>query len=137
VKNIWRAIDANFNRIREGLRVSEEVTRFVWDDKALTKRLKSARQRIQGIYKEIPNISKIIATSRNSQDDIGKKSSFAEMRRGSANEIFYANIQRSKESARVLEEFLKLIDARLSDRCKSLRFYLYEIEKRALAKRRI
>lgn len=52
------------------------------------------------------------------------------MRRTGAFDIFMANMERSKESIRVLEEFSKLIDGSLSARFSKLRFRLYDIEKK-------
>jgi len=43
VKNIYRILDANLNRAREGLRVVEEVCRFVLKDKKLTLSAKKLR----------------------------------------------------------------------------------------------
>ena len=40
-----------------------------------------------------------------------------------------ANIKRAQESARVLEECFKLIDVKISEIFKTMRYELYEIEK--------
>ncbi|MCX5667705.1 MAG: hypothetical protein NTY34_05295 [Candidatus Omnitrophica bacterium] len=48
-------------------------------------------------------------------------------------DIFSANIERTKESLRVLEEFFKLFDKGSSARFTKLRFKVYEIEKKALS----
>ena len=48
-------------------------------------------------------------------------------------DIFGANIERVKESLRVLEEFFKLIDKKDSAKFTKLRFKVYEIEKKALS----
>ena len=42
-KDLYRIIDANFNRSKEGLRVCEDMARFVWDDKILSVALKNIR----------------------------------------------------------------------------------------------
>jgi thiamine-phosphate pyrophosphorylase len=57
-----------------------------------------------------------------------------EIKRSGIDDIFVANIERSKESLRVLEEFFKLIDMRVSAGFSRLRFDAYGIEKRALKK---
>ena len=63
-REIFRIVDANFNRSREGLRVCEEVTRFVWNSPALTKELKSVRHGITDILKNTPSVSKALFQTR-------------------------------------------------------------------------
>ena len=55
-----------------------------------------------------------------------------EVLRRSPSDIFTANIERVKESIRVLEEFFKLIDMKLSIKLLRLRFKTYDIEKKAV-----
>lgn len=132
-KEIFRIIDANFNRSREGLRVCEEVTRFIWNSATLTKDLKAARHGITDILKNAPVSSKILFATRNVKSDVGRKERRkSEMRRLDYSDIFSANIERAKESLRVLEEFFKLIDNNDSAKFTKLRFKVYEIEKKAL-----
>jgi hypothetical protein len=57
-----------------------------------------------------------------------------ELKRSSVEDIFRANIQRVKESIRVLEEFSKLINKQAAIGFKKMRYRLYEIEKKALKK---
>ena len=133
---ISRIIDANFNRSREGLRVCEEVARFVWNSAALTKELKSVRHSITDILKKVCAPSKILFATRNVRSDVGRKErAKSEMRRLDYTDIFSANIERAKESLRVLEEFFKLIDKNDSIKFTKLRFKIYEIEKKALSRR--
>jgi thiamine-phosphate pyrophosphorylase len=133
-REIFRIIDANFNRSREGLRVCEEVTRFVWNSPALTKELKSVRHSITQILKDTPATSKILFETRDTRSDVGRKErKKSEMKRLGYSDIFGANIERAKESLRVLEEFFKLIDKDDSAKFTKLRFKVYEIEKKALS----
>lgn len=133
-REILRILDANLNRAREGLRVCEEITRFSLNSASLTRDLKNARHRIQNIYSGFPSGWRHLVGSRNTRSDVGRGSFRIEMKRGNVGDIFFANIERAKESARVLEEFLKLFDSKLSSRFKGLRFSLYEIEKKAARK---
>jgi len=110
------------------------VTRFIINNKTLTKEIKSARHRIQAIYESFPNGWKIILSSRDSKKDVGKECLTTEMNKKNVTELFSANMQRTKEAIRVLEEFTKLTDHRLSKRFKTLRFNLYEIEKKTLTR---
>ncbi len=133
-REILRIIDANFNRSREGLRVCEEVTRFVWNSPRLTKDLKAARHGITDILKNGRAGGKILFETRDVRSDVGRKAvQKSEMRRLDYSDIFSANIERAKESLRVLEEFFKLIDKTDSAKFTKLRFKVYEIEKKALS----
>ncbi len=130
---IYRIIDANLNRSREGLRVCEDITRFVLNSKPLTEELKSARHHISAITKSSSPKLKKLSESRNSEGDILRRSRFAsEMKRRALADIFAANIERVKESLRVLEEIFKLIDYKSSSKFCGLRFKVYAIEKRAM-----
>ena len=131
-KEIFRIIDANFNRSREGLRVCEDITRFFLNSPALTKSLKNIRHSISRIAKIHYAESKSISGSRDSRNDVGRRSKEpTEMKRSDISDIFSANAERAKESLRVLEEFYKLIDKKQSSRFSRLRYRMYEIEKKA------
>ncbi len=132
-RDIFRIVDANFNRSREGLRVCEEMTRFTMNSSALTKELKALRHSISGIIRSSPGTVKECLESRNSIADCGRMPDFEiEIARREAADIFSANIERVKESIRVLEEFFKLIDIDLSAKLSKLRFKTYDIEKRVV-----
>jgi len=131
-RSVLRVIDVNFNRAREGLRVCEEVTRFVLNSKTLTADVKKVRHRIRNIGDSFPKEWKGMIASRDSASDVGRAPSGVEMKRRGPADIFAANMRRAEEAARVLEEFLKLFDGRLSNRFKRIRFDLYEIERKAL-----
>lgn len=134
-REILRIVDANFNRSREGLRVCEEITRFVMNSSALTKELKTLRHGISDIIRSSPETAKECLESRDSASDCGRMPDFRiEVSRREASDIFSANIERVKESIRVLEEFLKLIDTDLSAKLTRLRFKTYDIEKKVVKK---
>ncbi|MDO8748206.1 MAG: thiamine-phosphate pyrophosphorylase [Candidatus Omnitrophota bacterium] len=128
-KGILRIIDANLNRILEGLRVCEEITRFVVLDKNLTSRFKNLRHDVAGLSGKWKIKDTQLLDSRDSLKDIGKPSIKEELKRRNCQDIFFANIQRAKESARVLEEFSKLENKRISAGFKDIRYRLYQIEK--------
>lgn len=132
-KEVLRIIDANSNRSREGLRVCEDITRFILNSNALTGELKRVRHRISDIVKCLPVRSQFLLVSRDVKEDVGRKSwTRSEKKRLDYADIFMANIERVKESLRVLEELVKLIDERASASLKALRFKVYEIEKKAV-----
>jgi len=131
--NIYRIIDANLNRVKEGLRVCEEIARFVLNDHKLTASFKHLRHEIDRIVKKVYPASVLIG-ERNSSADVGRLNSRGELQRSSCKDIFRANIQRVKESLRVLEEFAKLIDEKAALSFKRLRYKVYEIEKDSFKK---
>ena len=132
-KAAYRILDANFNRCREGLRVCEEIARFVLEDRSLTAGLKKARHAVSDRLKRLPFKAELLA-ARDVRGDVGKKASRLEAHRKDATALFAANAQRAKESLRVLEETSKLLDARLPASVKKIRFQVYALEKRALPK---
>ncbi|MDO8525339.1 MAG: thiamine-phosphate pyrophosphorylase [Candidatus Omnitrophota bacterium] len=133
-KKIYRIIDANLNRSREGLRVCEDIARFALDSKILTDELKIVRHRISDIAKSSALEFKGLADARNSEGDILRRSRFeSEMKRRGLSDIFAANIERVKESLRVLEEVFKLIDVKNSSKFCYLRFRVYAIEEKAIS----
>lgn len=134
-KKIFRIIDANLNRSREGLRVCEEIARFALDDEALTRGLKLARHRISLIAKEFETNLGSVSSSRESRTDVGRSSRIkGGMSRKSLSDVFAANIERVKESLRVLEEFFQLVNPPTSSKFSKIRFNIYDIEKRVIQK---
>jgi thiamine-phosphate pyrophosphorylase len=126
---IFRIIDANFNRSREGLRVCEEIARFVLNSKKITQELKGARHRISTIRKSMGLASGMLITSRDVEGDVTKGSNIRlRTKRATCADIYTANMQRAKESLRVLEEFFKLIDEKTSRKFSKIRFIVYKIE---------
>lgn len=132
-RSINRIIDANINRTKEGLRVCEEIARFTLDNRSLTLEFKKIRHRIEAILKRLPNRA-ILIRERESLSDVGKNIALNELKRRDYRDIFFANIQRVKESIRVLEEFTKLINKDIALEFKKTRYLIYEIEKKGIAK---
>ncbi len=131
---VYRVIDANFNRVKEGLRVCEEFLRFFCGDKKLTGDFKKMRSRISAIYNNFADHKDLFILARDTETDVGKKGFLFERAKDRPLDVFRANLNRSKEGLRVLEEFSKLVDKPRSDDFRRLRYGLYEIEKRALLK---
>ena len=131
-RKLFRILDANFNRSREGLRVCEEIFRFFVPGTPFAAKLKKTRHAVTRALKSLPVPPSEILAARDVRGDEGKKFSSLEKNRESLADLFSANIERVKESLRVLEEFCKLLDARKAAEFKKLRFEVYEIEKKAL-----
>jgi len=127
---IYRIIDANINRAKEGMRVCEEITRFILNSYNLTSAFKEIRHRTDAILKYLPRNTELFK-ERKSLADVGRKIYINELKRNGYQDIFFANIQRVKESVRVLEEFTKLINKGIAVKFKRLRYDIYELEKKA------
>lgn len=133
-KNIYRVIDANLNRAREGLRVVEEVARFIWEDKKLSRKLKNLRHSLTRISLENFD-QKLLIQCRDSLGDLGAKGmGLHEGKRKDVKGIVHANLRRTEEALRVLEEFGKIIKKGSAEKFKRLRFKLYTLEKEILGK---
>jgi len=157
-KEILRILDANLNRAREGLRVVEEIARFVFDDEALQKTTKSFRHQLASLFAAYPRAGQrlpatepaavaldremLIDLGRDARGDVGKTSSTPrEGRRVGLSDLIQANFARIEESIRVLEEYTKPIlpeagetpalhaATGVSPRLKAMRFDIYSLEK--------
>ncbi|MFA6378557.1 MAG: thiamine-phosphate pyrophosphorylase [Candidatus Omnitrophota bacterium] len=129
---VLRVVDANFNRAKEGLRVCEDVVRFVLDQKEYTQRYKKIRHQLSDICSLTFKGS--LMDARAIEGDVGKKTSVTELKRKNIKDIFYANSQRVKESVRVLEEFLKLVSPQKALACKRMRYKIYALERKVFEK---
>lgn len=116
-----RILDANLNRLREGIRVIEDIARYILEDKTLASNLKSIRHKARI---ESTNLLE----SRNIKNDVLKASTQSELTRNSLQNTIIANFKRTQESARVLEEMLKLDSTTLAEKFKHIRYELYDIE---------
>ena len=130
IKIIDRIIDANINRAKEGLRVCEEISRFILTSRSLTVQLKKCRHKVDVFLKKL-SPSNTLLRQRDSRKDIGFNIYVNELKRKNYRDILFANLQRVKESVRVLEEFSKLLNVKSAVRFKNIRYSLYEIEKRS------
>lgn len=120
---VFRLIDANLNRLREGVRVVEEIVRFCYNNKALALQLKKLR------HKTVILETLSFLESRNTQSDVLTTTTLpTESNRSSWQDIITANFKRSQESARTLEESFKLLNLSHSERFKSIRYELYILE---------
>ena len=128
-----RIIDANLNRIGEGLRVLEDVARLVLDDAALSQQLKDMRHEM---VKVDLSLERQFLQARNSEGDVGVDiEATGEEKHKDLPATVVANARRVQEALRVLEELTKNPGVPLgSDKFKQARFNLYTIEKRLFSK---
>lgn len=120
-------IDANLNRAREGLRVCEEVARFVLEDPLLTRRTQAVRYRVGKLTRRLPQ--RRFLQARNSRQDVGRpeKRGGVQPHRGWS-DLTRANWMRVEEALRVLEELMRLHFPSASRTCARLRFKAYTLE---------
>jgi len=132
-KQTLRIIDANINRIGEGLRVLEEIARLLLDDAALSQQLKDLRHEM---VKVDLSLEQQFLQARNSEGDVGI--ALEASGEGKYKEILatvVANARRVQEAMRVVEELSKNPGIPLeSDKFKRARFKLYTIEKELFSK---
>lgn len=86
------------------------------------------RHRIQNVLKSLPPHISLIQ-EREAGNDVGRNIRQGELDRKNLRDILFANLQRIKESLRVLEEFSKLISARAAVGFKKIRYDMYIVEK--------
>lgn len=128
-----RIIDANLNRIGEGLRVLEELARLMLNDARLTQLLKNMRHELVRVGWQL---QKQLLQARDSEGDVGIDMEVVgeeELREIPATIV--ANARRVQESLRVMEEIAKVPGPGLdSEKFKRARFTLYTIEKSLLSR---
>ncbi|MDY0196094.1 MAG: thiamine-phosphate pyrophosphorylase [Sulfurovaceae bacterium] len=124
---VVRLVDANLNRLKEGIRVIEDIARYHEDNGLLALKLKNLRHqcRIDEKYLEL-------LSSRDSINDVLRPSTKSEMNRANIKDILIANYKRAQESARVLEEITKIWSSELAEHFKNIRYELYALEKENL-----
>ena len=131
---VLRIIDANFNRIGEGLRFIEEIARMLLNDAGLTEELKTLRH---DLIRGDASFQAQLLKSRDTMGDVGIDIEVAGEEKGKELPILLvANSRRVQESLRVLEELAKMpglppeFD---SEKFKHARFNLYTIEQKLMS----
>ncbi len=128
-----RIIDANLNRIGEGLRVLEDIARLVLDDAALSQQLKDMRHEMVTVDL---SLEQQFLQARDAAGDVGinLEATGGEGHRDLGATVV-ANARRVQEALRVMEEVAKNPGVNLdSAKFKQARFHLYTIEKELFAK---
>ncbi len=129
MRKINRIVDANINRLKEGLRTAEDILRFYFDRPSLWKALRDLRHKASLLSIQVWGRGELLK-ARDTKKDKGKI--IPEGARRDLKDILYTAFQRSKESLRVLEELSKLTDIKKSAIFKKLRFKLYSLEKKVI-----
>jgi thiamine-phosphate pyrophosphorylase len=120
---LFRVIDANLNRLKEGIRVVEDIMRYRDNNKQYATALKHLR------HKARIDETQELLSNRDSVNDVLRPTIQSELNRTDILSILSANFKRAEESSRVLEELFKLYSATYSENFKQIRYELYTIEK--------
>ncbi len=125
---LLRILDASLNRAHEGLRVVEDFVRFVLDDPFLTSELKAIRHELTAASATIFSPDRHAA--RDTLHDVGTAvTAEGEQNRADLWSVCTANLKRTEQSLRSLEEYGKVSDAGFAQKCETLRYRLYTLEK--------
>lgn len=135
----YQIIDVNLNRLREGLKICEDIIRFHYEDQKLLLPLRKIRFLIRPIIRKM---ELKVLSFRKSEKDLGRGKEFDWMKREDIANLFLANIKRAEEACRALEEFskirkpygIKLLNAEKWSEFKEVRFTLYDLEKEFIKK---
>ena len=120
---IYQIIDANLDRAREGLRVLEDWARFGLGKEKFVERIKNFRQ-ILG-----KNHLEVYKQSRNHIEDQCKGLTHQEqIKRKAPAQIISSNAGRVQEALRVIEEFSRLHNYKLSKISSEIRYEIYTLE---------
>jgi thiamine-phosphate pyrophosphorylase len=127
-----RIVDANINRLGEGLRVLEEFARLTLNQKGLTQRLKDLRHQL---LRQDYNLQIRLLDARKADSDVGSDMEVTgEEKSKDVSTLVLANSHRVQESLRVIEELAKSPGLSLdSEIFRQARFALYTIEKDLVA----
>jgi thiamine-phosphate pyrophosphorylase len=120
---VYRILDANLDRAREGLRIVEEWCRFGLNNAHLTNECKHLRQELASWHHGV------IRAARDTPGDPGTELTHAqEAHRTSVTDVLQANFCRVQEALRVLEEYGKLYQPEMGSACKQMRYRVYTLE---------
>jgi thiamine-phosphate pyrophosphorylase len=128
---LYRILDANLDRAREGLRVIEEWCRFGLNDTELAGICKKLRQELGRWHQDDFRLA------RDTPADVGTEITHAqEETRANITAVLQANLSRVQEALRVLEEYGKVYSPAMGSACKHMRYQIYTLESRLLVQER-
>ncbi len=125
---LYRILDVNLNRLREGLRVVEDYCRLAIENRLLTDWLKHLRHDLANATKFLPPH---LIVARDTAHDLGTSlTTPAEYQRTSPRQIALINAKRVGESLRTLEEYGKAVSTDFARGIEQIRYRFYAIEQR-------
>ncbi len=133
MREVYRILDANFNRAREALRVAEDCGRFALNDPAITAMAKDLRSDLAEVLKTMPTDEFLV--SRDTPGDIGTEiSSPTETTRVDLADVVTAACKRLTEALRTIEEYSKFLAPEYVLKTERMRYNAYTLEKRILCR---
>jgi len=141
--SVWRILDANLNRGREGLRVLEDYARLVRNDASLSEQLKALRHELVATEALLPHpksykresdsgvtIDAELLRHRDTAQDVGTQIfTVAESIRRDISDVVIANSRRVQEALRSLEEYGKLVAPAFAGKIKQIRYRSYTLQR--------
>ena len=129
MKEMNRLLDANINRVSEGIRVVEDVARFMYNQKEFSKELREKRHYLRKLFIEK---DRDFFNSRDTKRDVGieitKESQLD--KKSNIKNIVVGNFKRIQEGLRSIEEISKIsCDYSISKEVEALRYSFYNLEK--------
>ncbi|MCS7230852.1 MAG: thiamine-phosphate pyrophosphorylase [Elusimicrobiota bacterium] len=128
-KRILRIIDANINRALEGIRVVEDILRFVFKNTKYYNSLRKIRHQLPKLFLDIYSFMVLQRDSISDPGRIAKEKKYKDI-----NHILISNLHRITESLRVLEEVSKFTSIKKVPVLKKLRYDVYQLEKNIIEK---
>lgn len=129
-RGVWRLLDANVNRAREGLRVLEDTSRFALEQPAAAKAFRDLRHELDRLVRR--HYAKLLF-ARDVEHDSGRMNVAPPYRNG-LGDLLAANFKRCEEALRVLEEYGRILSRDAVRRTQALRFQIYSWEERIYLK---
>ncbi len=124
----YRILDANLNRAREGLRVTEEYLRFIRQEARGAWILKRWRHQLREMADRLG--PEKLLSARAAGTDVGKDlGSPSQSSKQDPAAITAAGLKRLQEALRVIEEYSAALDATVSETAGKIRFECYQFEK--------
>ena len=133
MREIYRILDANFNRAREALRVAEDCGRFALNDPAVTAMAKNMRSDLREILDLMPTDE--FLSARDTAGDIGTEiTSPSEPRREGLMDVAIAACKRLTGSLRSIEEYSKVVAPETTIQIERMRYNAYTLEHRLIGR---
>jgi thiamine-phosphate pyrophosphorylase len=127
-----RIIDANLDRATEGLRVLEDVARFVLESASIASRLKGLRHSLHQVF---PEVTVNLISARDSTSDVGRAAETNKEPASSLIDTVIANARRVEQSLRVLEEISRLPNVTINGTVfEETRYMMYDLEKELVSR---
>ncbi len=126
---VWRLLDANANRAREGLRIIEDTARFVLEKPYVARGMRELRHGLDALVR---NHYKKLLLARDVAGDSGRTNA-SKPYKGSVQDLLAANFKRCEEALRVLEEYGRVMSPGSVKIAQGLRFKVYQWETKLLS----